>query len=315
MEGLARASAFIVTRANEAANTDVIESVLRRYTVPPDIPVLRSPAPVEQCEGRNAPHSGMTHVRCIAFCGLGNPQTFWRTLDQLGVAPVSRFDYGDHHRYTPAEMRRLARYAKDLSVETLLTTAKDAVNLCPEFAEIVHPLRVYWLEIGVEIERRAELVELIRKISERLRACPLLRDDGLHFLSSCSPDELADAAHKIVNSLFQGYIPSLKSALACRCSFQCASISAEIHRAPSCGPRDPSSVARGWTPVVSDVRECLSGLCRSGLALMFLFVLLSIGLLAEKESSTKRGVAPVARFDYGDHHRYTPARCAGWRAA
>jgi len=53
--------------------------------------------------------------------------------------------------------------AKDLSVETLLTTAKDAVNLCPEFAEIVHPLRVYWLEIGVEIERRAELVELISK--------------------------------------------------------------------------------------------------------------------------------------------------------
>jgi len=27
---------------------------------------------------------------------------------------VARFDYGDHHRYTPAEMRRLARCVKDL---------------------------------------------------------------------------------------------------------------------------------------------------------------------------------------------------------
>jgi tetraacyldisaccharide 4'-kinase len=107
----------------------------------------------------------MSQVRCVAFCGLGNPQSFWRSLDQLGVAPVEKFEYGDHHRYSPAEVRRLARYARDLGVEALVTTAKDAVNLCPEFVEIVQPLCVYWLEIGVEIERRAELVELI---SERV---------------------------------------------------------------------------------------------------------------------------------------------------
>jgi tetraacyldisaccharide 4'-kinase len=106
---------------------------------------------------------GMTPVRCVAFCGLGNPQTFWRSLDQLGVTPLQKFDYGDHHRYTPVEMRRLARYAIDLGVEALVTTAKDAVNLPPEFVEIVHPLRVYWLEIAVEIKGRAELMALIAK--------------------------------------------------------------------------------------------------------------------------------------------------------
>jgi tetraacyldisaccharide 4'-kinase len=166
LEGLARANAFVITRANESVNVKAIEALLRRYNG--DAPVFRSyvvPRRWTDLAGDTVGLLDMSQVRCVAFCGLGNPQSFWRSLDQLGVAPVEKFEYGDHHRYSPAEVRRLARYARDLGVEALVTTAKDAVNLCPEFVEIVQPLCVYWLEIGVEIERRAELVELI---SERV---------------------------------------------------------------------------------------------------------------------------------------------------
>jgi tetraacyldisaccharide 4'-kinase len=164
IEGLGRADAFIIARANEAANLNAIEAVLRRYN--PAAPIFRSfvvPREWTNDRGETIDALGMTPVRCVAFCGLGNPQTFWRSLDQLGVTPLQKFDYGDHHRYTPVEMRRLARYAIDLGVEALVTTAKDAVNLPPEFVEIVHPLRVYWLEIAVEIKGRAELMALIAK--------------------------------------------------------------------------------------------------------------------------------------------------------
>ena len=51
-------------------------------------------------------------------------------------------------------------------MDVLLTTAKDAVNLSPEYERIFEPLRVYWLEIGVEIDRRAELVELIEQVTD-----------------------------------------------------------------------------------------------------------------------------------------------------
>jgi 3-deoxy-D-manno-octulosonic-acid transferase len=164
LDGLARADAFIITRANEASNTNAIESVLRRHNR--SAPIFRSyvaPRRWTNDQGEAIDILGMTHVRSVAFCGLGNPQSFWRSLDQLGVTPVETFDYGDHHRYTPVEIRRLARYAIGLGVEALITTAKDAVNLPPEFVEIVQPLRVYWLEIGVEIRGRAELMEMIAK--------------------------------------------------------------------------------------------------------------------------------------------------------
>jgi tetraacyldisaccharide-1-P 4'-kinase len=79
----------------------------------------------------------------------------------LGVQSISRHHYDDHHRYTPVDLRRLARYARDVGAEILLTTAKDAVNLAPEFPAMIDPLRLYWLEIGMEIDRRDELIELI----------------------------------------------------------------------------------------------------------------------------------------------------------
>ena len=163
LDGLARANAFLLTRADECPNPRAIESVLRSYQ--PQAPVFRSRVAARRWTDQHGKHLDLRSIPSagsVAFCGLGNPKTFWRTLDQLGIDSAHRFHYGDHHRYSPVEMRRLARYAMDHGGERLLTTAKDAVNLCPEFASIIHPLPIYWLEIAVEIEGRAELIGLIK---------------------------------------------------------------------------------------------------------------------------------------------------------
>ncbi len=162
LEGLARADAFLITREREASNVDAIESVLRRYN--PRAPIFRSRT-VPKCWKNHAGETfaldAVPHDNAVAFCGLGNPETFWRTLDRLGFQPLARLDYGDHHRYTPVEIRRLRQHALDLGVDTLLTTAKDSVNLCEDVVETLAPLRLYWLEIELEIDRREELVRLI----------------------------------------------------------------------------------------------------------------------------------------------------------
>jgi hypothetical protein len=50
----------------------------------------------------------------------------------------------------------------DHGIGTLVTTAKDSVNLGTEYEQQIRPLRLYWLEIGVEIENGRELFDLIR---------------------------------------------------------------------------------------------------------------------------------------------------------
>jgi tetraacyldisaccharide 4'-kinase len=162
LEGLARADAFLITRENEAVNLPAIESVLRRYN--PAAPIFRArtvPRHWVDERGDTMEIASMAGRPAVAFCGLGNPHAFWRTLEPLGVKSISQHHYGDHHRYSPTEVRRLVRYAKSVGADILLTTAKDAVNLCPEFHAIIDPLRLYWLEIGVEIDHRDELIDLI----------------------------------------------------------------------------------------------------------------------------------------------------------
>jgi len=168
LEGLARASAFVITRADEAPNTKAIETALRDYNATAPIFSARTVA----CKWREADGSEFDidpfaelaeDMRAIAFCGLGNPNAFWRTLRQVGIDPVASYDFEDHHQYTPTEIRRLARHARDIGAGSLLTTAKDAVNLAPEYSEIIGSLKLYWLEVRTEIENEQKLVALIRQ--------------------------------------------------------------------------------------------------------------------------------------------------------
>jgi len=166
LSGLARASAFIITRADEIPNTKAIESVLRRYN--PAAPVFRSrtiPARWRDPHGAEYDPEFPRACRSVAFCGLGNPEAFWSTLRRLSIAPLARYEYDDHHQYTPAEIRRLAQHARDMGAEALVTTAKDAVNLDPDYPAILQDVKLYWLEIKTEIEDEKALLDLIENNS------------------------------------------------------------------------------------------------------------------------------------------------------
>jgi len=179
LEGLARADAFLITRSRAAANLTAIVSALRRYNR--DAPVyfawLENRA-WTNLRGETLDVRAMAGKKSVAFCGLGNPDSFWRSLADVGVKPIEQHCYGDHHRYTPNELRRLAKYSREAGAEVLLTTAKDSVNLCREFEAVAVPLQVYWLEIGIGIDRRDDLLaQMERKIAARTRT-------GVHGLRS-----------------------------------------------------------------------------------------------------------------------------------
>ncbi len=95
-----------------------------------------------------------------AFCALGNPASFWNTLHDLDINVVERFTFDDHHRYTPAELRRILHCTLAHSAKTIVTTQKDLMNLCVECESLLPGLDVFWLEISVEIDREEELLAM-----------------------------------------------------------------------------------------------------------------------------------------------------------
>jgi tetraacyldisaccharide 4'-kinase len=163
LSALARADAFVITRSRAVANLAAIIATLRTWNK--EAPVYL--AWLENRQWRNAAGetldaNAMAGSKAMAFCGLGNPESFWRSLANVGVTPMEQHAYGDHHRYSPTELRRLARHAEGLGAAYLLTTAKDSVNLPRDFETVTAPLKVWWLEIGVGIDRRDDLVARIR---------------------------------------------------------------------------------------------------------------------------------------------------------
>jgi tetraacyldisaccharide 4'-kinase len=64
----------------------------------------------------------------LAFCGIGDPRRFFRTLEASHVDVVIEKAFPDHHPYTPADLDALLAQAKSKGL-TLVTTEKDLVKL------------------------------------------------------------------------------------------------------------------------------------------------------------------------------------------
>ncbi len=84
----------------------------------------------------------------IAFCALGNPDAFFGSLRQAGYDVKRTEVFRDHHYYTQTDIENLEREARELAIDTLLTTAKDAVKL----AGLELSLPCYVFEIRTEID-------------------------------------------------------------------------------------------------------------------------------------------------------------------
>jgi len=66
--------------------------------------------------------------KVLAFAGIGDPEKFFATLTEAGIAAAERVSFADHHRYTAADARALLARA-DADNLMLLTTEKDLVRL------------------------------------------------------------------------------------------------------------------------------------------------------------------------------------------
>ncbi|MBK1622770.1 tetraacyldisaccharide 4'-kinase [Afifella marina] len=66
--------------------------------------------------------------RCLAFAGIGAPERFFRSLEDVGAVVAARHRFADHHPYSEEDCRRLVAEAERAGLK-LVTTEKDAARL------------------------------------------------------------------------------------------------------------------------------------------------------------------------------------------
>ncbi len=157
------ADVVVVTRCDQvtpealAAIRERVASLAGRAAVAESV---MQPTRVCAFDGSEAPVESLSGRLAWAFCGLANPEGFYRTLTDANLRLVGRTSFNDHHAYTGQDVSDLLQRASSAGATLLLTTAKDAVKLAALGSP---PPELRWLEIAVEFSAGGE--ELRRAIA------------------------------------------------------------------------------------------------------------------------------------------------------
>lgn len=131
LEGLRRANAVVLTRANliEPSEREQIWQTVRQYA---PTAITAEAAHVAQsllsANGSEIPLDEIRGKDVIAFCGIGNPTGFRRMVDSLGCRVVAFHEFPDHYPYQATDIDGLLRQATELGAAAVLCTCKDLVK-------------------------------------------------------------------------------------------------------------------------------------------------------------------------------------------
>ncbi len=128
---LKRAHAVIVTRCDLATESEITAIRERVAKLAPNIPIAESEhRPLEWVNSEGQRVALDQVKKGIAFCGIGNPLAFFRSLERLGFTVADQRVYPDHHRYSRADVEDLEQWAERQPADVVVaTTQKDLVKL------------------------------------------------------------------------------------------------------------------------------------------------------------------------------------------
>jgi tetraacyldisaccharide 4'-kinase len=133
ISGLRRADVVLLTRCDLAASETVAAIRRRVQKATPRAAVIETihqPAAWRNAAGSEQPIEALRGRPVAAFCGIGNPDGFRRTLEQVGIAVTAWRTYPDHHGYSRDDIDELRRWARQQATEAVLvTTQKDLVKI------------------------------------------------------------------------------------------------------------------------------------------------------------------------------------------
>jgi tetraacyldisaccharide 4'-kinase len=165
LSSLRRAGAVLMTRCDQVTPEERDRIRQRIRGVVSTVPVAESRhGPVDLLGvGRQESLERLRQGPVAAFCGIGNPDAFRRTLADLGANLCAFRTYPDHHRYSRDDVDRLRRWAGELPRDAVIaTTQKDHVKLrLPRLAD--RPLWAVRIRLTVETGRE-ELERVLARV-------------------------------------------------------------------------------------------------------------------------------------------------------
>jgi tetraacyldisaccharide 4'-kinase len=149
VENLKRADAIVVTRCDMVDDLSDLKSRISELN--PTSATFLAKSLVTNIDLPDV------QLPAFAFCGLGNPESFFELLRRNGICLKGTETFPDHHYYTQAEIFELEGKARRCGADVFLTTGKDAVKL----DELKFELPCHHVDIQTRIDDEASFRELV----------------------------------------------------------------------------------------------------------------------------------------------------------
>jgi len=161
LASLRRADVFVLTKTDQASNTDELIEILKKCN--PKAPIVESIYRIRSIEklfdGSEVNLKDVEEKTALAFSGIGNPLSFENSLKQLKMQILKHRMFLDHFPYHRKDILSLEKEAKSIGADFVITTEKDSVRI-PLVNQFEIPF--YVLKIDLKITEGEEI--LLKKI-------------------------------------------------------------------------------------------------------------------------------------------------------
>jgi tetraacyldisaccharide 4'-kinase len=102
--------------------------------------------------------------RAVAFCAIARPGEFFSGLKTAGARLAEQVSFRDHHRYTAADIDRLAELGRRVGADAFVITAKDEVKLDDALRSRLNRVApLITAALTMELEDEQSVLDLMRK--------------------------------------------------------------------------------------------------------------------------------------------------------
>lgn len=151
---------FIVIN-NSIAVDKKLEQEIKKYT---NSPIIYSrPLPCRFLDFSKKEIKVLKKTKVAVFCGIANPNHFFKTIEEMGLEIVNKLELLDHETISMSRLEEFIKKSLEKKSEFVVTTEKDFVKLNFKTKTL---LPVIYLEIILEIIANNHNVEtLVEKIN------------------------------------------------------------------------------------------------------------------------------------------------------
>ena len=165
LKNIRRADMIVLTRTDSCKNCDSIIQSIQNFTTVPIFTSKHRPTKWITFPGQVSKNLDILKGKnVLAFSGIGNPDSFIKTLQDVGVSIADFVPFRDHYWYTPKDWDNLLIRAWQKNADAIVTTEKDAVRLTlgTEWGMPTYYLKIEIQLIGGKDKFKKKLLSLFK---------------------------------------------------------------------------------------------------------------------------------------------------------